>query len=76
MTSGITFIRHDPAGHTATPAAGSWKAKDGTAINGQPGTGDYPVSASCKICRLPIRLDSMLQMEWEHAPAPTLGSAS
>ncbi len=75
MSSGFAFMRYDSGGHPATPAAGSWKAKDGTVLNGQPGAADYPVTAACKICRLPIRLGSMLQMEWDHDPAPALGSA-
>lgn len=76
MSSGITFMRYDSGGHTATPAAGSSKTKDGTAVNGQPGAGDYPLTAQCKLCRNPIRLGNRLQMEWEHAPGPALGSAS
>jgi len=55
--------------HTATPSDGTYVRE----ADGQPADvlneADYPVSATCKICRGRIRLRMQQQWEWEHAPA-------
>ncbi len=62
--------------HRAFPAGGSYRSER----TGQPAVltdeGCYPVTAECKVCHGPIRLDRLLQMEWAHAPAAGGGGGS
>jgi hypothetical protein len=67
--SGFIFTPKDDAGHTGTPLGGSYvRVEDGEPANLLEES-EYPVAARCKICREPIRLDRLRQMEWRHAPA-------
>lgn len=67
--SGPIFVSAG-GGHIATPLNGTWVNAAGRLLGGQPGSGDYPVSACCKVCRRRISLQQWLQMEWRHDPAP------
>ena len=58
-----------PGGHQALPVPGSYLSEQ----TGQPAvlteSTAYPVTAECKVCHRPIRLDKLEQMEWLHVPA-------
>lgn len=61
--------------HEATPVGGTYKRE----ADGQPAhltnAGDYPVTARCRFCEVPVRLSNYLQWSWLHAPAETARSA-
>jgi hypothetical protein len=76
----LSNVPADRAGHIATPAGGqsSWLRMDGGPA-GPRLASHYPITTTCKICHLQIRLYRILQMEWSHpllatcAPAPLAG---
>jgi hypothetical protein len=60
----------ESAGHIATPgeSASSWVREDGSPADMRRAD-HYPIFAKCKGCPRRITLESILQMEWRHAPA-------
>lgn len=57
--------------HPPTPVGGTYKRE----ADGQPArltnADDYPVTARCRFCEVPLRLGSYMQWDWRHAPAET-----
>jgi hypothetical protein len=55
----------------AVALKGSWAAKSGAAPVIPPRPGDYPPSATCKICGGRITFRHVMQLEWRHEVAAT-----
>lgn len=66
MTS-LSFVPVDGSGHVATPEAGTFKKADGSPADLMYAQ-SYPVTADCKACGRPCRLEHKLQLEWRHVP--------
>jgi hypothetical protein len=65
----LSYAPADGSGHTGTPRRGTWKTRTGTAPAIPPRPGDYPLSATCKVCGGRIGLRHAVQLEWRHQPA-------
>jgi hypothetical protein len=65
----------DGTSHIATPLQGSWAREAGGGPVDMRNESHYPLTATCKVCRRPIRLARLMQMEWTHAPAGTAAAA-
>ena len=61
------------AGHIATPLQGTWAREDGGGPADMRNAVHYPLRATCKLCRQPIRLAQLVQMEWSHVLAAPAG---
>lgn len=59
--------------HWAKPVQGSYRCERTGESAKLTDAGAYPVVAECKTCHGRIRLKWLVQMEWEHVPAPAAG---
>lgn len=68
MSSGFYFPHTARGSHQALPVKDSCRSEE----TGQPARvtdqSGFPLIAECQACRGRIRLSSLLQMEWQHAP--------
>ena len=71
----FTYIPADRTGHAAWPKPGTYvREADGEHVS-LLNKADYPIVATCKMCRQQIRLGHLMQMEWVHVPVAPAASA-
>lgn len=68
--SAIRVAGFGTSSHPPTPVGGTYKRE----ADGQPArltnADDYPVTARCRFCEVPVRLGSYMQWDWRHETVP------
>lgn len=61
--------------HAPAPVGGTYQREADGQDARLTNPSDYPVTARCRFCAVPVRLGSYMQWDWYHAPVPAAAPA-